>query len=89
METTKHWIGNLAIFQKIAFLRKWGGRSDIIDGPFSVDFANFRRRAGLILLNPLHIELHKDKGYGHWENYRYVGPIPKATHPNVQSTASH
>ena len=68
MEITKDWIGNLTIFQKTAFLRKWGGRSDVIGGPLSLEVANFRRRAGLILPNPLHIELHRDKGYGHWEN---------------------
>ena len=37
VDATSRWIGNLHIHQKIASLRRWGERSDIIEGPFNVE----------------------------------------------------
>ena len=51
VETTKRWIGSLTIYQKTPSLRRWGGRSDIIEGPFSIQVENFRRVTGLTLPN--------------------------------------
>ena len=57
IEHTKKWLRSLETHHRSATLTRWGEKSDLINGNFERKAMEFRKRMGLKLHTPLHIEL--------------------------------